>query len=212
MKPRSKKQQERIREYLLESEEGNCINNGILNDKEIKKLAEKEDMIKPFVDHQVEKGVISYGLSSFGFDIRAGNKFKIFTDIDSAIVDPKNFNNDSFVDKESDDSVIIPPNSFALLYSVEKFNMPEDVMGIIYNKSSWARCGLIVNTSIIEPAFRGTVTLELSNTTPLPAKVYPNEGIAQVVFFRGKRPNKTYDERNGKYQNQGNKPEPAKVI
>lgn len=184
----------------------------ILNDTEIEELAEKENMIEPFIDHQVEEGVISYGLSSFGFDIRAGNKFKIFTDIDNAIVDPKNFTENSFIDKESDDSVIIPPNSFALLHSVEKFNMPEDVMGIIYNKSSWARCGLIVNTSILEPQWRGTATLELSNTTPLPAKIYPNEGIAQVVFFKGNRPNETYDERGGKYQDQKNEPEPAKVI
>lgn len=184
----------------------------VLVDKEIKRLVNEKNMIKPFIDHQEEEGVISYGLSSFGFDIRAGNKFKIFTNINNAIIDPKNFDSNSFIEKESDDGVIIPPNSFALLHSVEKFNMPENVMGIIYNKSSWARCGLIVNTSILEPQWRGTVTLELSNTTPSPARIYPNEGIAQVVFFRGKRPNKTYDERNGKYQDQKNEPEPAKVI
>ena len=212
MKPRSEKQQERIREYLLESEKGNCINNGILNDKEIKELAEKENMIQPFVDHQVEKDVMSYGLGSYGIDLRIGNEFEIFSDVANFPVDPKDFDKDALVHKESDDSVIIPPNSFALGYTIERISMPDNLMGVCMGKSSYARCGVVANVTPIEPSWEGFIVVELSNTSPLPAKVYTGEGIVQLIFFRGQRPSMTYAEKESKYQNQGKEVQTSKVV
>lgn len=184
----------------------------ILNDEEIKELAEEENMIEPFVDSQQEDGVVSYGLSSFGYDLRISDEFYIFTDVNNALVDPKNFDDDAFVHEKVDDHILIPPNSFALGATIERLNMPDNLIGELWNKSSYARCGIIINQSLAEPSWEGFLTVEISNTTPLPAKIYANEGIAQIVFKRGNRPSTTYAEKKGKYQNQGDKPEPAKVI
>lgn len=163
-------------------------------------------MIVPFHDRLIkqegEKKVISYGLSSYGYDIRLAPKFKVFTNVNSTVVDPKNFNDSVFVPFEGD-SCIIPPNSFLLGHSVERFKIPENVLCICLGKSSMARCGLIVNVTPFEPGWEGYVTLEVSNTTPLPAKVYANEGIAQILFLEGDdQCEVTYRDRNGKYQDQ----------
>lgn len=159
-------------------------------------------MIVPFVEKQVSNGVISFGLSSYGYDVRVSNKFKIFTNINSTIIDPKNFNANSFVEVESD-SILIPPNSFALAKSIERFTIPKDVMTICLGKSTYARCGIIVNVTPFEPGWQGWPTLEISNTTPLPAKIYANEGLCQVIFFQSDEPCEVnYESRNGKYQNQ----------
>ena len=174
----------------------------VLSDKWIKKMALEEKMIDPFIDKQ--KGVknISYGLSSFGYDARVSNEFKIFTDVDSAVVDPKNFNVNSFVSRKVNEC-IIPPNSFALASTIEYFKIPKDVLVICLGKSTYARCGIIVNVTPLEPGWEGHVTLEFSNTTPLPAKVYANEGAAQFIFLKGnEKPEITYEQRNGKYMNQ----------
>jgi dCTP deaminase len=154
------------------------------------------------VNGQVRDGVISYGLSSYGYDIRVSAEFKIFTNVHSAVVDPKNFNPQSFVDFEGE-VCVIPPNSFVLAQTVEYFRIPRDVLTICVGKSTYARCGLIVNVTPFEPEWEGYVTLEISNTTPLPARVYANEGIAQVLFFRADEVCETsYADRKGKYQNQ----------
>src|SRR5690606_15265989 len=145
-------------------------------------MAKEHGMIDPFVDEQVRNGVISYGVSSYGYDIRVANEFKIFTNVFSAIVDPKNFDPASMVDFTGD-VCIIPPNSFVLAKTVEYFRIPRNVLTICVGKSTYARCGLIVNVTPFEPEWEGYVTLEISNTTPLPAKIYANEGIAQVLFF-----------------------------
>jgi dCTP deaminase len=159
-------------------------------------------MIEPFVEKQVREGVISYGVSSYGYDMRVSNKFKIFTNVYSAIVDPKNFNPASFVDFEGD-VCIIPPNSFALAVSVEYFRIPRSVLTVCLGKSTYARTGLIVNVTPFEPEWEGYVTLEISNTTPLPAKVYANEGIAQVLFFEADEECEvSYADKKGKYQGQ----------
>ena len=159
-------------------------------------------MISPFVDKQKAGQNISYGLSSFGYDARVSNEFKIFTDVDSAVVDPKNFNINSFVSRKGNEC-IIPPNSFALASTVEYFKIPEDIMVICLGKSTYARCGIIVNVTPLEPGWEGYVTLEFSNTTPLPAKIYANEGAAQFIFLKGnEKPETTYDQRNGKYMKQ----------
>ncbi len=174
----------------------------VLSDKWIKKMALEEKMIDPFIDKQ--KGVknISYGLSSFGYDARVSNEFKIFTDVDSAVVDPKNFNINSFVSRKVNEC-IIPPNSFALASTIEYFKIPKDVLVICLGKSTYARCGIIVNVTPLEPGWEGHVTLEFSNTTPLPAKVYANEGAAQFIFLKGnEKPEITYEQRNGKYMKQ----------
>jgi dCTP deaminase len=175
---------------------------GVKADSWIRRMAQEEGMIEPFVDGQVREGVISYGLSSYGYDIRVSNEFKIFTNVHSAIVDPKHFNPDSFIDY-SGDVCVIPPNSFVLAQTVEYFRIPRDVITVCVGKSTYARCGLIVNVTPFEPEWEGYVTLEISNTTPLPARVYANEGIAQVIFFHADEICEvSYADRNGKYQNQ----------
>ena len=174
----------------------------VLSDKWIKKMAVEKQMISPFVDKQKAGQNISYGLSSFGYDARVSNEFKIFTDVDSAVVDPKNFNINSFVSRKGNEC-IIPPNSFVLASTVEYFKIPEDIMVICLGKSTYARCGIIVNVTPLEPGWEGYVTLEFSNTTPLPAKIYANEGVAQFIFLKGnEKPETTYDQRNGKYMKQ----------
>jgi dCTP deaminase len=159
-------------------------------------------MIEPFEDRQVRAGVISYGVSSYGYDIRVADDFKVFTNINSTVIDPKNFDARSFVDVKSD-VCIIPPNSFALARTVEYFRIPRNVLTICVGKSTYARCGLIVNVTPFEPEWEGYVTLEISNTTPLPAKVYANEGISQVLFFESDEDCEvSYKDKKGKYQKQ----------
>jgi dCTP deaminase len=172
----------------------------------INQQASECGMISPFCADQVRDGVISYGLSSYGYDIRIADEFKIFTNVHSAVVDPKNFNPQSMVDFQGD-VCIIPPNSFVLGRSVEHFNIPRNVLTICLGKSTYARCGLIVNVTPFEPEWKGYATLEISNTTPLPAKVYANEGIAQVLFFEGENCIRSYADKKGKYQSQ-----PAEVV
>ncbi len=179
---------------------------GIKSDQWIRRMAAQHGMIEPFEPFQVrevdEARVISYGTSSYGYDIRCSNEFKIFTNINSAIVDPKNFDETSFVDLHSD-VCIIPPNSFALARTVEYFRIPRDVLTICLGKSTYARCGIIVNVTPLEPEWEGHVTLEFSNTTPLPAKIYANEGVAQVLFIGADEVCETsYRDRGGKYQGQ----------
>ena len=159
-------------------------------------------MIEPFVDAQKRAGVISYGLSSYGYDARVGTDFKIFTNVNSAVVDPKNFDQSSFVDRTTD-VCIIPPNSFALARTVEYFRIPRDVLVVCVGKSTYARCGIIVNVTPLEPEWEGHVTLEFSNTTPLPAKIYANEGACQFLFLQGNEPCEvSYRDKAGKYQGQ----------
>jgi dCTP deaminase len=159
-------------------------------------------MIEPFEDRQVRAGVVSYGLSSYGYDIRVADEFKVFTNINSTVVDPKNFDPRSFVDIKAE-VCIIPPNSFALSRTLEYFRIPRDVLTVCVGKSTYARCGLIVNVTPFEPEWEGFVTLEISNTTPLPAKVYANEGIAQVLFFQSDEVCEvSYADKKGKYQRQ----------
>lgn len=175
---------------------------GLKPDHWIRKMALEHGMIDPFVESQVREGVISYGLSSYGYDMRVSNKFKIFTNVHSAIVDPKNFTSDSFVDYEGD-VCIVPPNSFALAHSVEYFRIPRSVLTITVGKSTYARSGIITNVTPFEPEWEGHVTLEISNTTPLPAKIYANEGIAQVLFFEADDECEvSYADKKGKYQGQ----------
>ena len=174
---------------------------GLKPDHWIAEMA-RNGMIEPFVNKQVRDGAISYGVSSYGYDLRVADEFKIFTNVHNAIVDPKAFTDDSFVDFKGD-VCIIPPNSFALARSVEYFRIPRDVLTICVGKSTYARCGLIVNVTPFEPEWEGYVTLEISNTTPLPAKVYANEGLAQVLFFEGDEMCvQSYGDKRGKYQNQ----------
>jgi dCTP deaminase len=171
-------------------------------DRWIKRMALERGMIEPFEDRQIRQGVISYGLSSYGYDIRVADEFKVFTNINSTVVDPKNFDARSFVDLKTD-VCIIPPNSFALAKTVEYFRIPRDVLTVCVGKSTYARCGLIVNVTPFEPEWEGFVTLEISNTTPLPAKIYANEGIAQVLFFQSDEPCEvSYADKKGKYQKQ----------
>ncbi|MCB9982262.1 MAG: dCTP deaminase [Rhodospirillales bacterium] len=175
---------------------------GILADHQIRSLAKKEGMIEPFEEKQKREGNISFGLSSYGYDARCAPDFKIFTNVDNAIVDPKDFSAQSFVDRKTD-VCIIPPNSFVLTHTVEYFRIPKDVLVICLGKSTYARCGLIVNVTPLEPGWEGHVTLEISNTTPLPARVYANEGIAQFLFFKGSTACETsYADRSGKYMGQ----------
>lgn len=178
----------------------------IKSDRWIREMAQKHGMIEPFEPSQISsadgKRVVSYGTSSYGYDIRCANEFKIFTNINSTIVDPKTFDVDSFVNCESD-VCIIPPNSFALGRTVEYFRIPRNVLTICLGKSTYARCGIIVNVTPLEPEWEGYVTLEFSNTTPLPAKIYANEGCAQVLFFEGDEDCEiSYRDRGGKYQKQ----------
>ena len=174
----------------------------IKSDRWIREMAQKHDMINPFCEKQVREGVISYGLSSYGYDLRVADEFKIFTNVNSAVVDPKHFDERSFVSVRGD-SIMVPPNSFALARSVEYFKIPRDVLTICVGKSTYARCGIIVNVTPFEPEWEGFVTLEISNTTPLPAKVYANEGICQFLFFKADSVCETsYADRGGKYQGQ----------
>jgi len=171
-------------------------------DKWIRRMALEKKMITPFETKQVRKGVISYGLSSYGYDIRVADEFKLFTDIYSTLVDPKKFDPKSFVDIKAK-SIIIPPNSFALARTVEYFRIPRNVLTVCLGKSTYARCGIIVNVTPFEPEWEGTATLEISNTTPLPAKIYANEGIAQVLFFESDEICETsYADKKGKYLKQ----------
>ncbi|MGI9461631.1 MAG: dCTP deaminase [Alphaproteobacteria bacterium] len=169
------------------------------------KAEAKKGMIEPFVDKQIRaidgKKIISYGLSSFGYDARVAREFFIFTNVDSAMVDPKNFQDHAFVKRETD-ICIIPPNSFVLARTVEYFTIPEDVLVICLGKSTYARCGIIVNVTPLEPGWEGHVTLEFSNTTPLPAKIYASEGACQFLFLRGDKPTISYKQRSGKYMGQ----------
>jgi len=175
---------------------------GLQPDHWIRKMAYEHGMIEPFVDTQVRKGVISYGVSSYGYDVRVANEFKIFTNVFSAIVDPKNFDTRSMIDFTGD-VCIIPPNSFALARTVEYFRIPRNVLTVCLGKSTYARCGIIVNVTPFEPEWEGFVTLEISNTTPLPAKIYANEGLAQVLFFIADEECTTsYADKKGKYQGQ----------
>ena len=171
-------------------------------DKWIKRMALDHQMIEPFVDSQVRSGVISFGVSSYGYDVRVGDDFKVFTNVYNTVVDPKNFDPKSFVDIKAD-ICIIPPNSFALARTIEYFRIPRDILTICLGKSTYARCGIIVNVTPFEPEWEGHVTIEISNTTPLPAKIYANEGIAQVLFFQGDEPCEvSYKDKKGKYQAQ----------
>ena len=175
---------------------------GVQPDHWIKKMAREKGMIEPFAESQVRDGVISYGVSSYGYDIRVANEFKIFTNVYSAVVDPKNFDPQSMVDFEGD-ICTIPPNSFALARTVEYFRIPRGILTICVGKSTYARCGIIVNVTPFEPEWEGFVTLEISNTTPLPARIYANEGIAQVIFFAGDGECEiSYADKKGKYQHQ----------
>ena len=174
----------------------------VLSDKWIKEMVRTNNMISPFENKQVRDNKISYGLSSFGYDARVSNEFKIFTNVNSEIVDPKNFKPNNFISKKGEEC-IIPPNSFVLSSTVEYFRIPNDVMVICLGKSTYARCGIIVNVTPLEPSWEGHVTLEFSNTTPLPAKIYANEGVAQFVFLKGnEKPDITYADRDGKYMKQ----------
>ena len=165
-------------------------------------MALEYGMIEPFVENQVRDDVVSYGLSSYGYDIRIADEYKIFTNVSSAIVDPKHFDPASFVDLKGD-VCVIPPNSFALARTIEYFRIPRNVLSICLGKSTYARCGLIVNVTPLEPEWEGYLTLEISNTTPLPARVYSNEGVAQLLFFESDEPCEiSYADRKGKYQNQ----------
>ncbi len=174
----------------------------VLSDKWIKKMALENEMISPFEQKQVRNNKISYGLSSFGYDARVSDEFKIFTNVNSEIVDPKNFKPSNFVTKNTSEC-IIPPNSFVLARTVEYFKIPKDVLVICLGKSTYARCGIIVNVTPLEPGWEGFVTLEFSNTTPLPAKIYANEGVAQFIFLKGNEtPEVSYADRKGKYMGQ----------
>lgn len=179
----------------------------VMSDQWISNMAHNHNMIEPFIDslqkeNAKKEGAISYGVSSYGYDARVGNEFKIFTDIDSVIVDPKDFSNQSFVTRTSD-VCIIPPNSFVLASTVEYFRIPRDVLVICVGKSTYARCGIIVNVTPLEPEWEGHVTLEFSNTTPLPAKIYAGEGACQFIFLKADEICDTsYKDRGGKYMKQ----------
>jgi dCTP deaminase len=174
----------------------------IKSDKWIRRMALEYGMIEPFVDDQVREGVVSFGLSSYGYDIRVADEFKVFTNINNTVIDPKQFDPRSFVDIKAD-VCIVPPNSFALARTIEYFRIPRDVLTVCLGKSTYARCGIIVNVTPFEPEWEGTVTLEISNTTPLPARIYANEGIAQVLFFQSDEPcERSYADKKGKYLRQ----------
>jgi dCTP deaminase len=178
----------------------------IKSDRWIRKMAKDTGMIEPFeealVSHREGEKVISYGLSSFGYDLRVADEFAVFTNVYNSLVDPKNFSSDAFVSMKAP-YCIIPPNSFALARSVEYFRIPRDVITLCIGKSTYARCGIIVNVTPFEPEWEGYVTLEISNTTPLPAKIYANEGLAQVLFYQADEPCEiSYADRKGKYMNQ----------
>ena len=174
----------------------------IKSDRWIKKMALEHRMIEPFEDRQVRAGVVSFGLSSYGYDIRVADEFKVFTNINNTVIDPKSFDPRSFVDVKTE-VCIVPPNSFALARTIEYFRIPRDVLTVCLGKSTYARCGIIVNVTPLEPGWAGYLTIEISNTTPLPAKIYSNEGIAQLLFFAGDQVCETsYADRRGKYMDQ----------
>ena len=174
----------------------------IMPDSWIKKMAKENNMIQPFADEQKKNGVISFGVSSYGYDARVSDEFKVFTNVNNALVDPKNFSEESFIERKAE-SCIIPPNSFVLARTVEYFKIPRDVLVICLGKSTYARCGIIVNVTPLEPEWEGHVTLEFSNTTPLPARVYANEGACQFLFLKGDIAcDISYLERSGKYMRQ----------
>lgn len=171
---------------------------GVLPDWQI----QRDIRIEPFAEGQIRPGVISYGVTSYGYDVRVDRRFKVFTNAYCAVVDPKNFDSNSFIDIEAD-YCLIPPNSFALAETVESFEIPRDILAICVGKSTYARCGIIVNVTPLEPEWRGRVTIEISNTTPLPAKIYAGEGIAQIIFLRSDAVCRTsYADKKGKYQDQ----------
>ena len=174
----------------------------IKSDKWIRRMSQQHGMIEPFENGQVREGVISYGLSSYGYDIRVAPEFKVFTNVFNVVVDPKHFDPRSFVDV-NEATCIIPPNSFALARTQEYFRIPRNVLAVCLGKSTYARCGIVVNVTPLEPTWEGFLTLEISNTTPLPAKIYAGEGIAQLLFFEGdEEPETAYADRKGKYQKQ----------
>jgi dCTP deaminase len=174
----------------------------VMPDHWIRRMATEHGMIDPFVETQKREGVISYGLSSFGYDARVADDFRVFTNVDSAIVDPKDFSADSFVTRKAP-VCIIPPNSFALAHTIEYFRIPRDILVICLGKSTYARCGIIVNVTPLEPEWEGQVTIEISNTTPLPAKIHANEGICQFLFLKGdSAPEISYADKAGKYMRQ----------
>ena len=174
----------------------------IKSDKWIKKMSITESMIKPFVENNIRKDVISYGLSSYGYDIRVSDEYKIFTNINNSVIDPKKFDDKSFINFKGD-ICVVPANSFALARSIEYFKIPRNVLTICLGKSTYARCGIIVNVTPFEPEWEGYVTLEISNTTPLPAKIYSNEGLCQVIFFESdENCEVSYKDKSGKYQSQ----------
>lgn len=178
----------------------------IKSDRWIRQMSREYRMIEPFEEKQVREGVVSYGLSSYGYDLRVADEFKVFTNVHSTLIDPKKFDAGSFVDVKGD--CIIPPNSFALARTVEYLKIPRNVITVCVGKSTYARCGLIVNVTPFEPEWEGYATLEISNTTPLPAKIYANEGLCQVLFFESDEPCETsYKDKQGKYQNQ-----PAEIV
>lgn len=179
----------------------------ILSDYEITILAQIDGMIDPFVSQLISgNGLISYGLSSFGYDFRCANEFKVFHNAHNTLVDPKNLHPNAFVNVK-DSQCVIPPNGFALSYTIERFKMPQDIMGICIGKSTYARCGIIINVTPIEPGWEGHITIEISNTTPNPCIIYAGEGIGQLLFFKGEVPTVNYATRKGKYQNQ-----PADIV
>ena len=179
----------------------------IKSDKWITRMAREHQMIDPFVDEQARAGVVSYGVSSYGYDVRVGNEFKVFTNVFNTVVDPKNFDSRSFVDIVAD-VCIIPPNSFALASTIEYFRIPRNVLTVCLGKSTYARCGIIVNVTPFEPEWEGHATLEISNTTPLPARIYANEGLCQVLFLESDEPCEiSYADKKGKYQGQ-----PAEIV
>ena len=174
----------------------------IKSDKWIRRMAKKHQMIVPFSERRIRKGIISYGLSSYGYDIRVADEFKVFTNVDTTIVDPKNFDQRSLVDVKGN-FCLIPPNSFVLARTVEYFKIPRNILTICLGKSTYARCGIIVNVTPFEPEWEGYATLEISNTTPLPAKIYANEGIAQIIFLEADEIcEASYKDKKGKYQAQ----------
>jgi len=172
-------------------------------DRWIKKMAREQNMIEPFEEKLVRNGKVSYGLSSFGYDLRVADEFKIFTNVHSAVVDPKKFDEKSFVDFHDQGYVLIPPNSFALTRSLEYLKIPNNVLGLCIGKSTYARCGIIVNVTPLQPGWEGSLIIEISNTTPLPAKIYAGEGIAEILFFESEEvPEKSYQELSGAYSHQ----------
>lgn len=181
----------------------------ILNDKQIQELVIEHAMIDPFLPHQSNRpGVISFGLSSYGYDFRCGNRFKIFHNVYNTLVNPKKISKETYVEMNNTlGECVIPPNGFALSYTLERFKMPKDIIGLCIGKSTYARCGIIINVTPIEPEWEGHITIEISNTTPNPCIIYAGEGIGQLLFFKGDLPAVTYETRHGKYQNQ-----PADIV